>query len=148
MTAAPRAPIDWGAKGAAALDWMLKYWWLIAGALLVLFVLNSCDLRTPFSPPSGREVAAKANQQRAEAGQRTAEAEAVRAQDSVVIIENTARARVRISRQVEEAREAVAEAPDLAARYAEYRDRAQRMRDESRAGVAAAVRQHAAEQPP
>lgn len=148
LAASQRAPIDWRQRLEAIADGFLKYWWLILAAIVILFALTSCEIRAPWSGPSGREVAAEANQRTAEANQRTSDAEAGRAQEAVVIVENTHRARARITAQVEEAREAVAEAPDLETSYREYRDRAQRMRDESRAAVAAAVQQHTAGQSP
>ncbi|MCL4715445.1 MAG: hypothetical protein KJZ75_11090 [Hyphomonadaceae bacterium] len=149
MTPAPqRAPVNWRARIEGVIDGALKYWWVILGAIAILFVLSSCDVRWPWSAPSGREVAAEANQRTAESNQRTAEAETRRAQDSVVIVEDTHRARARVRTQTEEAREAVADAPDLEASYREYRDRAQRLRDESRAAYAAAVQQHTAELDP
>ncbi len=94
--------------------------------------------------PSGREVAAEAEAGNARSEARTGWAEANRGQVSIGIIEDTNRARRQTQAQVEQAREAVDRAADLDAAYAEYRARAQRLRDEGGSAAALAVQQHAA----
>lgn len=134
----PSRRIDW--LGLA--DGVLKFLPVIIVAALVLWA--SLALKDIFDGPSGKEVAAAARAANAESERRTSEAEARRSAESVVIVEDVGERRRRAQDQTEEAREAVARAPDLETRYAEYRTRAQRLRDESGAAVADAVREHTA----
>lgn len=132
----PRTRINW--LGAA--DNLLKFApWIIGLGLALFLVLKVIDI---FDGRSGREVAAEARAGVAESETRTAEAEVIRGQESIVIVEEVGRARDRARTQTEEAREAVAAAPDLEAGFAEYRARALSLRDQGRAPVADAVRQH------
>lgn len=149
MTQARPTPVDWGARLEGLIDGALRYWWLIPTAIIVAGAALSFGRITDWlDGPSGREVIAEVNQRTSEANQRTSEAETERARETVVIIEHGHRARARINTQVEQAREAIAQAPDLRARYAEYRERAQRLRDEGRAAVAASVQRHTADDAP
>lgn len=124
--------------------------WAVAVCLsaVLMLALARCAPLNPFAPPSGREVAAEARAAVAESETRTAGAEAGRSRVSVAIVERAAATRERVHTQVEEAREAIAAAPDLESRFTEYRSRAQRLRDESAAAVAASVQQHTAGEPP
>lgn len=140
-----RRPIDWRGGFEKGLDGLLRYWWLILIVIAALVVFKFIGpVMDWIGPPSGREVAAEANQQTAEANQRTAEAEAQRSTEAVVIVEDTHTRRRRTQTQTEQARAAIAEAPDLESGLAAYRERALRLRDEGRAPAVAAVQQHTA----
>ncbi len=128
-----RPPVDWLAV-------LRRWWWIAPVALLALVAVRFVNWATGFlQEPSGREVAAEARANEAEANQRTSDAEVDQSQQAVVRVETRYVTVERIVRETEIAREAIASAPDLDARLAVHRDFTQRMRDEAAASRAAAV---------
>ena len=137
----PKRTIDW----LAALDGLLKFWWLIPVALIAWALLSfGGRVLDYFDGPSGREVAAEARAANAESEQRTSTAEVHQREETIAILERHQAQRAHVRVQVEAARETIAAAPDLDARYAAYRDLSDRLRNESRTAAAAAVREYRA----
>lgn len=117
-----------------------RWWWIAPVALLAFIAVRFVNWATGFlQEPSGREVAAEARANEAEANQRTSDAEVDQSQQATVRVETRYVTVERIVRETEIAREAIASAPDLDARLAVHRDFTQRMRDEAAASRAAAV---------
>lgn len=132
-TRTPRPPVDWLAV-------LRRWWWIAPVALLAIFAARFVGWATGFlEKPSGREVAAEARTNEAEARERTSEAEVDQSQQATVRVETRYVTVERIVRETETARDAIAAAPDLDARFAVHRDFTQRMRDEAAASRAAAV---------
>jgi len=141
----PRAPVrvarrtrvNWGKFLGALLNW--KFWAFLAVAL-VLLSLASCFDRLPFlDPPSGREVAAEARRDQAEARERTSAAESDQRGASVVRVDARATELADIEQATENARASLQSAADLDARIGVHASFAQRMRDQAAASRAAAV---------
>jgi hypothetical protein len=127
-------------------DWLAvlrRWWWIAPVALLALIAVNVAErVSNWINGPSGREVAAEARTNEAEARERTSNAEADQSQQATVRVETRYVTVERIVRETETARDAIAAAPDLDARLAVHRDFTQRMRDEAAASRAAAVRDY------
>jgi hypothetical protein len=128
-----RPPVDWLAV-------LRRWWWIAPVALLALIAVNVAErVSNWINGPSGREVAAEARTNEAEARERTSDAETDQSQQATVRVETRYVTVERIVRETETARDAIAAAPDLDARLAVHRDFTQRMRDEAAASRAAAV---------
>lgn len=117
--AKPRAPIDWG----KAFGWLLNPRVLIAIFVLLLLIgaWRAFDAINPFREPSGREVAAEARADVADAKQATSDAESAQARAAIERLENAASRYERLSREAERARHAIQNAPDLDGGIIEHR---------------------------
>lgn len=133
----PRMPFDWG----KAFGWLLNPRVLIGLFVLILIVgaLKSCDSINPFREPSGREVAAEARADVADAKQATSEAESAQARAALERLESAAARYERLSREAERARHAIQNAPDLDGGIIEHRAYVDGVRRDAASARAAAV---------
>lgn len=115
--------------------------WLWVGVVIFAIAASVGSWFSDFGK-SGREVAAEAEKNLAEANERTARAETDQQAQTTERVEVRYVEVARIVRVTEQAREAIAEAPNLDAGIAVHRDFTRRMRDEADAARAAAVRNY------
>lgn len=125
----PKRATDWGKLAGLA---------IVLGCIFGVLVLAD-TIKGMFDGPSGREVAAEAAAGVAESERRTSQAETDMGRAVIPIVEAHNEGRARAQAEVRTAREAIASAPDLEARYAAYRDSAVRLRDEGGSASASAV---------
>lgn len=125
--------IDWGKLGRALLN---PWFWVIVGVLCVgVMALRGFD----FFQPSGREVAADARADVAEANESTANAETEQMAAALARVEAAATRLDRLTREAERARHAIQNAPDLDSGIAAHSEYVGRLRGDAAAERAAAV---------
>lgn len=137
---APRrrpASIDWGKLGGALLN--PKFWAFVLVCIVLITLARCADGINPLKPPSGREVAADARANQAEANARTNAAETQQREDALGRVDARNDDLRRLEQETETARAAIQAEPQIFARIELHRAFVQRMRDEAARSSAAAV---------
>lgn len=112
-----RTPIDWRKLFNSIVD----KWWLILVVLGAVLVLMLWDRVTDmFDGPSGREVAAEARADVADAKQATSNAESEQIAAALARVEQAAARGEQLNRHLERVRDAIQNAPDLDSGIAEH----------------------------